>query len=83
MDPGSLALLIPITALVSATAIKITKVIAQSRSPGQDLQLHDRLAALEDEVTSLRGELGEAHERLDFAERLLAQHRPEKLPGPE
>ena len=29
------------------------------------------LEALEDELTSLRGQLGETNERLDFAERLL------------
>ncbi len=33
----------------------------------------ERLEALELEVTDLRRELIEAHERLDFAERLLAQ----------
>ena len=32
-----------------------------------------RLAALEDDVTQLRQELAETHERLDFAERLLAR----------
>lgn len=32
-----------------------------------------RLEALEAEVGSLRGELGELQERLDFAERVLAQ----------
>lgn len=35
-----------------------------------------RLDALSGEVSALRQELGEMHERLDFAERLLAQ-RPE------
>lgn len=35
-----------------------------------------RLEALSDEVNSLRRELSEAQERIDFAERLLAQ-RPE------
>jgi hypothetical protein len=32
-----------------------------------------RLEALEDEVSNLRRELGETQERLDFAERVLAQ----------
>lgn len=36
-------------------------------------ELDDRLAAIEFEVSTLRQELGEAQERLDFAERLLAQ----------
>jgi hypothetical protein len=38
--------------------------------------MSDRLQALENEVGSLRQELGEAQERIDFAERLLAQQRP-------
>lgn len=32
------------------------------------------------ELDQLRLELGEVQERLDFAERLLAQHRPGQLP---
>jgi hypothetical protein len=38
--------------------------------------------ALRDEVQALRGEVGEVQERLDFAERLLAQARTQgKLPA--
>ncbi len=44
------------------------------RSDGSELAAG--LEALEVEVSTLRQELGEAQERLDFAERLLAQ-RPE------
>jgi hypothetical protein len=49
---------------------------AQRMRPGQggaEGELEARVEALELEVTSLRQELAEAHERLDFAERLLAQ----------
>jgi len=35
--------------------------------------LKDDVAELRDETLALRRELGEAHERLDFAERMLAQ----------
>ena len=41
-----------------------------------------KLGPLEDEVTRLRQELSEAHERLDFAERLMAQREPHRI-GPE
>lgn len=41
-------------------------------SPGGSGQ-GDRLEALEAEMGNLRGELSETQERLDFAERLLAQ----------
>ena len=42
------------------------------RDPGAS-EVQDRLDELEPEVSALRQELGEAQERLDFAERLLAQ----------
>jgi hypothetical protein len=50
-------------------------------SGGSDLQ--DRLEALEGEVGKLRQELSETQERLDFAERLLAQGRETRRMGPE
>lgn len=41
----------------------------------------DHVAELEQRVTDLQGQLGEMAERLDFAERLLAQKRERSLPG--
>ena len=38
-----------------------------------------RVAGLEEELAQLRGEVAELAERLDFAERLLSQHRQQKL----
>jgi len=49
-------------------------------APGE---LEDRLEAVELEVTNLRRELGETQERLDFAERLLAQAPDPRRVGPE
>jgi hypothetical protein len=43
----------------------------------------ERLDLLESEVTSLRQELTEAQERLDFTERVLAQDRETRRVGPE
>jgi hypothetical protein len=49
-------------------------VWAQRLRPGaSESDFPARLDALEGEVSQLRQELGEAQERLDFAERLLAQ----------
>jgi hypothetical protein len=49
-------------------------VWAQRLQPGSsESDLPARLDALEVEVSQLRQELGETQERLDFAERLLAQ----------
>jgi hypothetical protein len=40
------------------------------------------IGALRDEIDSLRGELGELQERLDFVERVLGQTRDmDRLPG--
>ncbi|MEO8200138.1 MAG: hypothetical protein ABI679_06435 [Gemmatimonadota bacterium] len=78
MDPGSIALLIPVVAILSGAAVKIAKVrqgAGGSASPSQDTA---RLESLEDEVSQLRQELSEAQERIDFAERMLAKGRDEK-----
>jgi hypothetical protein len=42
-----------------------------------------RLEALEGEMSNLRQELSEAQERLDFAERVLAQRPEMRRVGPE
>jgi hypothetical protein len=45
-------------------------------------QLAGEVEALRDEVSGLRRELDEAQNRIDFAERLLAQAKPQgKLPS--
>jgi hypothetical protein len=46
-------------------------------------EIEDRVAALENEMGNVRRELGEAQERLDFAERVLAQGAEARRVGPE
>lgn len=46
-------------------------------------ELQPRLEALEFEVSDLRRELSETQERLDFAERVLAQAQESRRLGPE
>lgn len=47
-------------------------------------QLQDRFDALEGELSKVRQELSEAQDRLDFAERLLAQgHDASRRVGPQ
>jgi len=53
----------------------------RKRPGGGDLET--RFEALEGEVGTLRQELSEAQERLDFAERLLAQGPEARRVGPE
>ena len=83
MDPNTLAPLIPVAAIVAWGAVKIAKIKAQSRAGGADPDAAGRLQALEQEVGALRQDLVEAQERLDFAERVLAQHSPDRLDPPK
>jgi hypothetical protein len=55
--------------------------LRQGRAGGSELEA--RLEALEFEVGTLRQELSETQERLDFAERLLAQGPEARRVGPE
>jgi hypothetical protein len=85
MNPGELALLIPIVAIIAGTVVKLSRMKNESRHPGLGEEAMARLEALEGEVEGLRRELGETQERVDFAERLLAQAadgRAVRPPGP-
>jgi hypothetical protein len=54
------------------------------QGPGRSQELpQDRLEALEVEVSNLGRELSETQERLDFAERVLAQPPESRRVGPE
>jgi hypothetical protein len=48
---------------------------------GADLELRDELLELREVVTHLEARLAENEERLDFTERLLAQHQSDRLPS--
>ena len=75
MDPQFIltaVVTILIVAIGTWGAVKIAKIIAHSRvAGGPDTAAH--LQALDQEVGTLRQEMAETQERLDFAERLLAQ----------
>jgi len=92
MDRQSLALLIPITAmLIPISAIVMGGVLKLARMRLEEAKAKggtlpdSALAELEQvrgEMDHVRHELAEVQERLDFTERLLAQHREqERLPG--
>lgn len=89
MDRQSMALLIPILALtipvvaiIFSSLVKMTKLRAEAQRPElPHPEVEARLAALEDEIHSLRQEVLEANERMDFAERLLA--RRSTVPEPD
>src|SRR6267378_1219231 len=52
-----------------------------SDTPTEGLADADHVAELEQRVTDMQGQIAELAERLDFAERLLAQKRERSLPG--
>jgi hypothetical protein len=81
MDRQTLALLIPILALgigLAATILGGLLKLQKARSAGRmsgDEDVGARLESVEQEIGSLRQQLSDAQERLDFAERLLARPR--------
>lgn len=77
-----LAPLIPIAAIAAFTMIRLAKYRAQARLSGGDPNSGHRLDAVETEVDALRQELSETQERLDFAERMLAQRKHEPIAPP-
>ncbi len=84
MNPGALALTIPILGMLIGgfaifTRSHLGHALAEriSGRAGPSPQLEADVRELRTEVEALRGELIEAQERLDFAERLLAGGRKE------
>jgi len=70
--------LVPMTFFISVAAMfisrsEIGKAFAQRIRGGADRETQLQLEDLRHEVATLRQELGETQERLDFAERLLAK----------
>lgn len=84
MGPETLVLMIPIAAIVMVGLVKIARIWAtsiQARGGTAVPQLESRVEAMEQELASLQHDLSETQERLDFAERLLAQAREGKRLG--
>lgn len=92
MDKQSLALLIPIfamlipiSAIVMGGILKVVKLHVEEAKIKAGALPEGALAELDHfrgEFEQVRNELAEVQERLDFAERLLAQRREqERLPG--
>ena len=80
MDPGFLAPLIPIVAIIAVATVMIARLRAnRSGLPSADVTA--RLEALEHGFRDLQDELAETQERLDFAERLLTKTREERQLG--
>jgi chaperonin cofactor prefoldin len=80
MDAGSLALMIPIVAIVAGAMVKMARLRAGTGLGNAADELHRRIDVLEQDHDKLRQELVEAQERLDFTERLLARQKDSSLP---
>jgi len=86
MQPD-LAPLIPVAAIIMFGLVQISKHWrsgGQPQSKAAARQPEERLEAIEQELATLQGNLNDAQERLDFAERVLAQTRePRRLGSSE
>ena len=86
MDRHALAILIPVlvvlfTGLTIFSYTPLGRALAR-RLSGSGPELETRLDSLERDLDAARHELADMHERLDFAERSLAQVRePRRIPG--
>jgi hypothetical protein len=87
MDRHALAVLIPVigaffTGLIVFSFTRLGKAVAKRIEGGGDGELADRLARLEAEHDQLRRDLADAHDRLDYAERIIARDSSRAhLPG--
>lgn len=82
MDQNTLAPLIPVVAILAYAGVKVARIMTSARSSLPDPDTGARLAALEEDMAMVRRQLEEAHERLEFTERLLARQPSERLNPP-
>jgi hypothetical protein len=84
MSTGQLVLLlifaVPICGIIFSSLEKMAHYKAKAAAGGDFAELSARLQTLEGEMDGVRQQLIDTQERLDFAERLLAQGEPAKVP---
>jgi septal ring factor EnvC (AmiA/AmiB activator) len=83
MDHLTAALLIPVAVIVMGGLSQIARELSRGRRRPDMNSLEAQMESLEQELRSVRRDLSETQERLDFAERLLAQSRDRKLGASE
>jgi hypothetical protein len=81
MDHLTAALLIPVAVIVMGGLVQIARELARGQRHPHLSSLDAQMEALEHELRSVRRDLSETQERLDFAERLLAQSQERKQLG--
>jgi hypothetical protein len=78
MDHLTAALLIPVAVIVMGGLSQIAREIGRGRRQPEMRSLEAQVDGLEHDLQAVRRDLSETQERLDFAERLLAQSRERK-----
>ena len=87
MDRHALAVLVPVimfffTGLIAFSFTRLGKAVAKRIEGGADGELAERLARLEADHDRLQRDLAVAHDRLDYAERVIARDSSRAhLPG--
>jgi hypothetical protein len=87
MDRHALAVLIPVigaffSGLIAFSFTRLGKALAKRLEGGMDGETAIRIERLEAEQVRLQEDLAAAHERLDYAERVIARERSRtELPG--
>jgi hypothetical protein len=86
MSTGQLVLLlifaVPICGIIFSSLERMAQHKAKAAGGGDIAELSGRVQALEGEMDGMRQQLIETQERLDFAERLLAQGEPARVSEP-
>ncbi len=88
MDPGVVGVFIPILAILGLFGLMGLKIwtnhkLKMRETPdGDNERLTEVVQQLSDEVGSMREDLAELHERVDFTERMLSQVRSRNAIGP-
>jgi predicted negative regulator of RcsB-dependent stress response len=88
MDPGVIGVFIPILAVLgffglvglktwSAHQLKMRETLG-----GDSERLFEAVQQLQDEVGSMREDIAEIHERMEFTERMLTEVRSKNAIGP-
>lgn len=84
MDHLTAALLIPVAVIVMGGLVQVARELTRGRRHADLGSLDAQMEVLELELRSVRRDLSETQERLDFAERLMTQSQERKhLGAPE
>ena len=88
MDPGVIGVFIPILGVLGGCGLLGLKIwsnykLKMRETPGGDIErLAEAVHQLHDEVGSMREDMAEIHERMDFTERVLLEVRSKNAIGP-